>query len=502
MIKIFSVDKIREADDYTIHNDPISSIDLMERAATRCTDWITTTRIQADHFHIFCGAGNNGGDGLAIARLLYLKGKLVSVYIFDDEQHYSADFRLNLSILKEIKTVELITIRTSNDFPPFHELNVVIDALFGTGLNRKVEGLPAELINYINKNSPDTISIDMPSGLFADEASEKTQPIIHAKDTLTFQFPKLSFFFPENSSFTGRWHLIDIGLNQQFINDTPATHFLVEEKDIRNLRKKRTDFSHKGNFGHALLIAGSYGKIGAAVLSTKACLKTGAGLVTAAVPNCGTTILQTTIPEVMLIPDESEKTVSNVKDFTLYSSIGIGPGIGKAEETSRLVKSLIQNYTSPIVFDADALNLLAENKTWLSFLPIGCILTPHLGEFNRLVGKWSDSFECHQFQLDFSKKYRCYVILKGHYTSITCPDGTAYFNPTGNPGMATAGSGDVLTGMLTALLSMSYSSRDAAIIGVYLHGLAGNLAADKNSQEAMIASDIIENIGKAYMAIS
>ena len=502
MIKIFSAEQIREADAYTISHDSIKSIDLMERAATCCTEWISDSRLMADHFHIFCGTGNNGGDGLAIARLLYIKAKKVTAYIFDDEQHYSPDFRFNFSLLKEIKSVDIIIIRSTNDFPAFMEKNVVIDALLGTGINRMTEGLHAELIKFINRTSHDTISIDTPSGLFADKTTEKTHAIIQASDTLTFQFPKRSFFIPENSIYTGRWHLLEIGLNQNFINETKTMNFLVEEKDIRSLRKKRTSFSHKGNFGHALIVAGSYGKIGAAVLSAKACIKTGAGLVTAAIPNCGTTIMQTAIPEVMVSTDESEKVVPQVRDFNLYSSIGIGPGIGKTEEASRVLKSLIQNYTFPIVLDADALNLLSENKTWLSFLPIGCILTPHLGEFSRLAGNWSDSFECHQLQLDFSKKYRCYVVLKGHYTCITCPDGSSYFNPTGNPGMATAGSGDVLTGMLTALLSMGYSPRDAAIFGVYLHGLAGDMAARKNSQESMIASDIIEHIGIAYMMIS
>ena len=501
MLKIFSVTQIKQADAFTISHEPISGIDLMERAAKKCADWIINTVSPSTPVKIFCGTGNNGGDGLAIARILYLSGKNVSVYVFNDEEKFTPECKINFDRFNKIKSGNLNIIRTDDDFPVISGGEIIIDALLGTGLNRKAEGLFELLIKHINLHADFIISIDIPSGLLPDTANGKEHAIIKATHTLTFQFPKLSFFFPENGMFTGKVHVLDIGLSNVFIGETATKHFLLEIKDIKKLRKKRSDFSHKGNYGHALIIAGSYGKMGAAVLSARACIRTGAGLVTAHIPTCGHTIMQSAVPEVMVLTDESADAISKLTDISKYNSIAIGPGIGIAEETGRAIKFLIQNCSVPIVFDADAINLLSENKTWLAFLPHGCIFTPHPGEFARLVGKWSDGFERHQWQTEFSKKYHCYLVLKDHYTCISCPDGSSYFNSTGNPGMATAGSGDVLTGMIAGLLAQGYMPRDAAIMGVYLHGMAGDIAAEQNSMESMIASDIIQNIGTSFLAL-
>ena len=499
-MKILNADQVREADAYTISHEPIKSIDLMERAAVKCFNWIINRFPANGSFMIFCGNGNNGGDGLAIARLLYLNGKNVVVYVSGDVQNYSTDFNINHKRLIELKSLKIKTIASAGDFPDIKTGTVIIDAIFGTGLNRIVEGNFAQWIDQINAAPAKVISIDIPSGLFPDKAfSNKT---IKATNTLTFQFPKLSFFFPENSRNTGTVHILDIGLHNDFIDAASVKNFLLEAIDIRKMYKVRNPNTHKGNYGHALVIAGSYGKIGAAVLTSKACIRTGAGLVTAFLPKCGYQVMQTSTPEIMVMTDEAEKNISILPDITRYNVIGVGPGIGTSEETARVIKLLIQNFRAPMVFDADAINILSENKTWLSFVPHGSILTPHPGEFERLVGKWSDGFERQALQLAFSKKYNCYVVLKDHYTCISCPDGTSYFNATGNAGMATAGSGDVLTGMLTGLIAQGYAPRDAALTGVYLHGLSGDLAAEKRSMESIIASDIIENIGYAFLQIA
>lgn len=501
MFKILTAEQIREADAFTISNEPIAGIDLMERAAIKCADWIINNLPEKQLFKIFCGNGNNGGDGLAISRLLSMNGSKVDVYVSDEEKNYSPYFKINYDRLHENKSIKIHTLTSEKYFPELNSNDCIIDALFGTGLNRKAEGLFASLIEHINRASGNVISIDIPSGLFADKSLVEGA-VIKANHTLTFQFPKHSFLFPESGKYTGKLHILDIGIHKDYILKTPAVNFLLEKNDIANLRKNRNEFSHKGTFGHALILTGSYGKIGASVLSSKACIRSGAGLVTAFIPKCGYDIIQSAVPEIMVVTDESQDIITQLPDLSKFNSIGIGPGIGKSEATGRVIKMLIQNYTGPIVFDADAINLLSENKTWLAFIPQGCIFTPHPREFERLVGKWSDSFERQRLQLEFSKKFTCYVVLKDHYTCITSPDGKSYFNSTGNAGMATAGSGDVLTGMLTGLLAQGYSSRDAALMGVYLHGAAGDIAAGIISMEAMTATDIIESIGNAFQLLS
>ena len=355
------------------------------------------------------------------------------------------------------------------------------------------------MVEHINSQPAVKISIDIPSGLFADSHSDpKEGAIISADYTLSFQFPKLAFLLPENDFFTGQWHVLDIGLSHEYINRVKVSKFFMQKRDIAPMLKQRRIFSHKGTFGHALLIAGSYGKMGAAILASRGCLRSGVGLLHTHIPKTGYSIMQTATPETMLSIDRYENYFSEVPDLSLYNAVGVGPGLGKEHQSQMALKLLIQNYKNPIVFDADALNILAENKTWLSFLPKNSILTPHPKEFERLAGKWSDDYDKLKKLREFSSKYNVYVVLKGAFTATCFPDKTIYFNSTGNPGMATAGSGDVLTGMITGLLAQGYTPGIAAVVGVYLHGLAGDLAARKKGQEGMVAGDIIENIGKAY----
>ena len=498
-MKILPVEKIREADEYTIKNEPIVSIDLMERAASQLCKWV---KKRVDKYHtikIFVGLGNNGGDGLALARLLAKKDYEVQVFIINYSENRSEDFKTNLARLEEIQKAGIKLINKKTDFPEIGENDIVIDAIFGSGLTRAVTDFIGEVIDYINTRGSVTISIDIPSGLFADKHSiSKEGSIIRADYTLSFQMPKLAFLLPENDEFVGQWHILDIGLHHDYINTADVNNFLLTKRDIQPALKTRNKFAHKGTFGHALLIAGSYGKIGAAILASKACLRSGVGLLHTHIPKVGYEIMQTASPECMLSIDRYDNYFSEVPDLDLYTAIGIGPGLGMEQQSQMALKLLIQNYPNPMVFDADALNILAENKTWLSFLPKGSILTPHPKEFERLVGKWPDDFEKLQMLRDFCFKFNVYVVLKGTYTCTCTPDGNCYFNSTGNPGMATAGSGDVLTGLITGLLAQGYSPGQAATTGVFLHGLAGDMASKKKGMEAMIAGDIIEYIGKAF----
>lgn len=498
-MKILSIQNTREADNYTIANEPISSIDLMERAAKQIYKWIKKRVDNSVKIVVYAGPGNNGGDGLAVARMLASKSYGVEVNLIMFSTKTSDDFNENLKRLNGIEGITLNEIKTEKDLKPSSPDDLIIDAIFGSGLSRAAKGLAAESIHHINNQPAIKLAIDIPSGLFADETSKNDiSPIVRADYTLSFQMPKLAFLLPENESFVGQWEILNIGLHPKFINTVETKNFFMQMDDVVFSLKPRTKFSHKGTFGHALMIAGSYGKMGAAVLAAKACLKSGVGLLHVHIPKIGYQIMQTASPETMLSIDRYDNYFSEVPDLSKYNVVGIGPGLGMETQSQMALKLLIQNNQAPMVFDADALNILAENKTWLAFIPRDSVLTPHPKEFERLAGKWKNDFERLELQRQFAVKYRMVVVLKGAHTSICLPDGTCYFNSTGNNGMATAGSGDVLTGIITGLMAQSYLPATAAILGVFIHGLAGDIAAKKTGEHALLAGDIIENIGKAF----
>ena len=501
-MKILNSSQIREADAYTIANEPISSTDLMERAAGKCFDWICERIEKTRKIVVVCGLGNNGGDGLVIARLLQKSGYQVEVCIVRYSKKCSADFKKNEDKLKKLKKYITTEVNNINDFPELKDDNVIIDAIFGSGLSKPIEGLVSEVIKKLNISKSFKISIDLPSGLFSEEnLSNNPETIVRADVTLTFQVPKLAFLLPENYLFVGEWFLLDIGLNKEFIETLNSPYFFVEENEVRQMLKIRGKYSHKGSFGHALLLAGSYGKIGAAVLGAKTCLRSGAGLLTVHVPKVAYQIMQIKVPEAMLSIDESEKYISILPDILKYNAIAIGPGIDNKQETQKLLKQLIQNSSIPLIFDADAINILSENKTWLEFLPKYCVFTPHPKEFERLVGKPENDTHRLKLQNEFSIKYCAYLVYKGAHTTISTPDGKFFFNSTGNPGMATGGSGDVLTGIILGLKASGYSCFESCIIGVFLHGLAGDIAKDKIGEDSLIASDIVINISEAFLLL-
>jgi NAD(P)H-hydrate epimerase len=500
MMKILPVSLIRAADAYTIAHEPIADIDLMERAASSCCKWLKDRIPAGRTFKIFCGSGNNGGDGLAIGRMLLGAGFRVEVFTLADPEKMSESCRINY---ERIRDAGYLTLIEPMNLPDIRESDIVIDAIFGSGLTRPAEGHASYVIRHINASGATVVAIDVPSGLFCDETSSAIpeQGIIHAHHTLTFAPPKLAFFFAENERFAGNWHLLDIGIHQGFIDSAEVKNFMVEAPDVVPVLRRRARASHKGTYGHALVISGSTGKMGAAVLAAKACLRSGPGLVTLRIPRSGVTILQSAVPEAMADIDPSADHFSEVPGIDSYSSIAIGPGIGTSERTAMALKVLIQQARIPVVFDADAINILAENKTWLGFLPKGCIFTPHPKEFERIAGKTGNHFERNRLQREFSFRYHCYVVLKGAFTAVTTPDGRCFFNTTGNPGMATGGSGDVLTGILTGLMAQGYTSLESCLLGVYVHGLAGDLALSEQGFESLIAGDIIDKLGKSFQSL-
>ncbi|MBU0763612.1 MAG: NAD(P)H-hydrate dehydratase, partial [Bacteroidetes bacterium] len=474
----------------------------MERAATNLTKRIMSRYDRTKRFVIFAGPGNNGGDGLVVARLLSDKGYSVEVNVVQFTDRYSEDFSVNMERLRKQGVASLNFITSASGLPVIDKEEIVVDALFGSGLSRPLNGLPAETVRHINNSGGIIIAVDVPSGLFGEDNSHNNrEAIIKATTTFSFQFPKLSFFFPENYEYTGEWEVVPIGLHKEFIEKINAEYYFLTDNYINSLIPARKKFAHKGHFGHALLISGSYGKMGAAVLAAEACLRTGCGLLTGHVPKCGYTIFQTAVTEAMASVDPHERYITDLPDTGNYNAIGIGPGIGTDTETAEALHNLIRSSAGPMILDADAINILGMKKKWLAKLPPETILTPHPKEFERIAGKTGDHYSRNRLQLEMAMKYNIYIVLKGANTAVACPDGTCWFNTTGNPGMATAGSGDVLTGILLSLLSQGYKPKDAALTGVYLHGLAGDIAAKEFGQEAMIAGDITKNIGNAYKSL-
>jgi NAD(P)H-hydrate epimerase len=509
-MKILTAQQIKDWDEYTICHEPIASIDLMERAAGKCFNWLDEKDCLVHPFVFFCGKGNNGGDGLALARMLAAKKCSLTIFILEPGHKGTEDFQTNLARLHQYIDGDIHYVQDETNFHEIPTGTIIIDALFGSGLSRPLEGIAAKTVEHINKSGCKIISIDIPSGLSVDQSS-KENTIVKAKHTLSFQCFKPAFLLAENAEYVGEVHILDIGLHPDYLQTIKTKYELVDEKIIRSIYKPRNRFSHKGNFGHALMITGSYGKMGAAVLSAKACLRSGVGLLTCQIPNCGYEILQSTVPEAMVITDFNSSFITKTEDdVTKYDAIGTGPGIGTASETRTFLKELISSYKKPVLIDADAINGLAMEKK-LPPLPPGSILTPHPKEFERLFGECKNDFERIEKALLNAKLLNCLIVLKGHHTFIATPGskarpydvaGRGYFNSTGNAGMATAGSGDVLTGIITGLLAQDYPSEQAAILGVYLHGLAGDIAAVKISQEAMIAGDITESLGEAFLQLS
>lgn len=486
--KLLNASQIKQADQYTIENLGISSIDLMEKAATQFVNAIIPFIHGKPKIHIFCGTGNNGGDGFAVARMLKAKNTPVSVYFLPGEMKQSVDCQINQDRLSDVEVLHQTT-----GFPIINSEDIVIDALMGAGLNRPVEGILKELIRHINQSDAKVLSIDLPSGLSSDEFMENST-CIQAHFTGTFERPKKTFFMKETAEFVGKWEVLPIGLDQKFIDSLRSNLYYLTDDFFKEHLSPRAKFSHKGIYGHGLLVAGSKGKMGAAVLSARAAMRSGIGLLTVHIPKIGYDILQTSVPEVMCVTDSETDFSSELEtDLFAYSAVGVGPGMGNNGGTKNILEQLFKAQAK-LVIDADAINVLAANPELLKSMPAGTILTPHPKEFERLCGSSKNTFERLNLQIDFAKKHRCILILKDAITSIAMPDGDVFFNTSGNPGMATAGSGDVLTGITTGLLAQGYSPKIAALMAVYFHGKAGDHAALLLGENQLIASDIIQHL--------
>ena len=504
-MKIFTSTQLKDLDKFTIEHENIESIDLMERAAKAITKAIIQEWDISTPIIVFAGPGNNGGDALAVARLLIKEHYEVKVILFNIDNNLSEDCKLNKERLTELKNFTGLTeITTSFTIPEISIDTLIIDGLFGTGLKRPLAGGFATLIRYINQSPAKVVSIDLPSGLLAEDNTNNVRTnIINADLTLTIHQKKLSFLFEEAQQFIGKVKVLDISLNKDYINKTNSIYSIVELNNIKSLICKRNDFVNKGTMGTALLIAGSYSMAGAAILCTRACLRAGVGKVITHTPKRNYDVMLSSVPEAILQIDHEETYFSQAVDTENIDALGIGPGLGRNENSAIATIAQIKGAKCPIVVDADALNILSKHRTWLQQIPKFTIITPHSAEFDRLIGIPSTTdYERLEQARQLAQNLQIIILLKGHYSALCLPNGKVFFNSTGNSGMATAGSGDVLTGIITGLLARGYNRIDACKVGLFLHGLSGDLAIKDIGKESLIASDIINYMPKAFKYIS
>jgi hydroxyethylthiazole kinase-like uncharacterized protein yjeF len=500
-MKLLSKKQIYEADRLTVKRQGVSSTDLMERAGTEVFNWMHG-RMQGAQvpIHIFCGIGNNGGDGLVLARHLIVHGYEVHTYVVNYSEKRSKDFLINYDRIKEVTKNWPIVLNKGSQLPDILEQDIIVDAIFGIGINRPPDPWVLDLFKHLQSAKAFILSVDIPSGLFMDRALEQPNHALKSNYTLSFQTPKLIFFLKESSQYSTQWEVLDIGLDMQYLSEVQVTDELIGKNEVLVRYKPRDKYAHKGDYGHALMVGGSFGKIGAMILSAKSCLYAGAGLVTAFLPGCGYSIMQSSIPEVMVETDEHETHLTNINTRVKPDVIGVGMGMGTNEQSVKAIGELLKRFQGPYVLDADAINILAAHHELIKHIPKNSILTPHKGELRRLIGDWTDDFEMLKMCSDFSEKHGLIIIVKGAH-SITVNGPKRYINTTGNPGMATAGSGDVLSGIVTALIAQKYEPLEAALMGVYLHGKAGDIGVEEQGYQSLVAHHLIDNLGKAYLSL-
>jgi ADP-dependent NAD(P)H-hydrate dehydratase / NAD(P)H-hydrate epimerase len=498
-MKIFSKEQVYEGDKLTAERQKISSTELMERAGIQIFNWLHL-RMQGAQvpIRVFCGIGNNGGDGLVLARHLITYGYNVITYVVNCSDKRSKDFLINYDKIKNVTKDWPILIDCENEFPEIDQDDIIVDAVFGIGLNRPANDWVKGLFRHFKNSKAFTLSIDIPSGLYVDKVPEDENGVVWAAYTLSFVTPKLVFFLPETAKYTLQWDVLDIGIDTEYLVNTNTEAELIGKHEVLSMYKQREKFAHKGTYGHSLIVGGSYGKIGAVLLTSRAALSVGSGLITAYIPKCGYNIIQTAFPEAMVITDQDETLISNIDYDIKPSVIGFGIGVGTHKKTLDAFKTFLKNNKTHLVIDADGINILAKNKALLKLLPKQTVLTPHPKELERLIGAWKDDFDKLVIAKAFAKKYKVVLVIKGAHTIIVFKD-KLYVNSTGNPGLATAGSGDVLTGIITGLIAQGYTANTAAIFGVYLHGKAADIALEDFGYQSLIASHIIKYLGEAYL---
>ena len=500
-MKIFSAAQIKACDAYTIHASGISSVDLVERAASECATHIIGHYPVDTPFVLLCGMGNNGADGLALARILMQHGYGIKVFVLQHRNEHTPENKSHLNKLLRIDAALVEYLQPETFLADLPEQVVLIDAILGTGLSRQVDGWLADFFSHINHLPNKKIAIDIPSGMPADNLPAPDASMIAAQETLSFEFYKRSFLHPETGPYCGKITIVAIGLHPTFIEATHTHYQTIDEDALSILLKKKAAFSYKNQHGHCFITGGSKGKVGAALLATAAALKSGVGLVSSIIPEVAYIPLQSNLPEAMC-QVAGQTHIESIEPYQAASAMGIGIGMGTAEASVQALTNFLETCTLPCVFDADALNILAAHPELMTKIPEHSILTPHVGECDRLFGASSNSMQRVEHIRMQAMRYKVCIVLKGHHTVVVTPDGDCYYNLNGNAGMAKGGSGDVLTGLIAGLLAQAYLADQAALLGVYIHGLAGDLAATELGMQAMNARDIIEYLSGAWQKLA
>lgn len=502
-MKIFDNDTIRAIDKATIEHENVSAIDLVERAAEAIACEIISRWRPNKPITIFAGFGNNGADALAVARLLIEQGYSPVIYLFNiGGNMLGNECRICRDRLRDLNYANFYEVIDHFALPALSPNHVVIDGLFGSGLNRPIYGGFVTLIQFINDSGATVVSIDVPSGLLGDwNVNPINRNIIHADLTLAIQFPRLAFFLKDNSGLVGEWKVLNIDLSSEAINNSQSNFYLVEKSDIRCSIKRRNSFASKADCGSALIIAGSYGMMGAAVLSANGAIRSGVGKITVHSPQCGYNVMQVSAPEAMFVADKHELIPTDLTPRHKYDAIAVGPGIGTHEYTIQALELFLKNTKQPIILDADALNCIALRPSLLNYIPTNSIITPHAGEFDRIFGEHKSDEARLKKALDRAKRYGIIIVLKGRHTAVVRHDGKIFFNTSGNASLATAGSGDVLTGIMAGFLAQGYAPEIASLIAIYVHGIAGEISSETHGIFGVKSGDIANNVGCAIKQI-
>lgn len=485
----------KDWDAATLRQQGISAQQLMERAARACTGWLLKKYTTQTPFIVLCGCGNNGGDGMAIIRFLLQAGFAVKGFLLKHQDRLSADAAAQELLLPNGALQVLTPGSLLEDLPPHI---VLVDALLGAGTARPLSGWLNEFVTHINQLDNEKISIDMPSGLQADQLPLPEDVVLKATHTLALQQFKRSLLHPEGGRYGGQLHRIDIGLDGDFLSRTESPFQTIEAHTVNSLFRQRDVFSHKGTLGTALIIAGSYGMMGAAALAANAAGRAGAGKVKALVPACGYGILQTLAPEALCLVSGTEQLTEMAAFTDGVSGLAAGPGIGDSAATKDALRALLTQQTKPMVLDADALNIISGEKEMLLQLPPRSILTPHPKEFERLFGATENSMARLELAREKAIAHQVLIVMKDRFTVIVTPSGDCWYNLRGAAAMATAGSGDVLTGVLAGILAQGYSPFAAAVLGVHVHALAGEYATKAMGIHATLAGDLVQQLGAAF----
>ncbi len=506
--------QMRAIDQKAIEEIGMPGIVLMENAGKVVFDEVMKMKDRFDRVIILCGPGNNGGDGFVIARHLHNVKVPVRVFIIGKSSHIEGDALSNLNILKKL-SIQIDEIFDGGGFVKLEKSirqgALIVDAILGTGITKQVHGIFSEVIDLVNEMADYILSVDIPSGIDAD-SGKILGTAINANKTVSLVIPKIGNIMYPASDYNGELIVKGIGVPDLAIENTKIQTHIITNEEIERLIPHRKRNTNKGDYGKGNIIAGSTGLTGAAILACRAALKSGMGLLKLYIPESLNVIITTAVPETVTVPlVEVRKGVIGINNFNKVIDesnrsdvLAIGPGCGVNAEVGELLKRIIFEVNKPLVIDADGLNALAKNVHWLESKKQDIIITPHPGEMSRLSGKSIEEINEFPIQtaLEFSRNYGVITVLKGTRTVIATPTGEVFININGNPGMATAGSGDVLTGVITSFIAQGFKPLDAAIFGVYIHGMAGDIMAESRGEHGLLAGDIVEGITRALKVLA